>query len=242
MKTLKYITSTLLLATLFISCGGGSDSEPNPVDPIVPVVLDPTAAGLVFPEDNTECNEGVINANDETKSTVTFQWSASENTDSYEVKIKNLETGSITTATSTTNQKEVSINRGTPYEWYIISLANGTSSTANSETWSFYNQGQGIENYAPFPAVAISPQRGSTISSANTTITLEWSTSDVDDDIVSYEVFFDTAETPVTSLGDTTESSIEVAITAGTTYYWKVITKDSFDNSSNSELFEFRVE
>ncbi|TDS11946.1 hypothetical protein DFQ03_3331 [Maribacter caenipelagi] len=241
MKILKYITFTFFSSLLVVSCGGGSDNE-NPVDPVVPTVIDPDAASLVFPEDNTECNEGVINTNDETKSTVTFQWSASENTDSYEIKIKNLETGSITTATSTTIQKEVSINRGTPYEWYVISIANGTSSTASSETWTFYNQGQGIENYAPFPAVAISPQRGSTISSANATITLEWSTSDVDDDIVSYEVLFDTTETTVTSLGSTTESSIDVSVSAETTYYWKVITTDSFDNTSTSELFEFRVE
>jgi len=241
MKILKYITFTFFSSLLVVSCGGGSDNE-NPVDPVVPIVIDPDPATLVFPEDNTECNEGVINTNDETKSTVNFQWSASENTDSYEVKVKNLETGSITTATSTTNQKEVSINRGTPYEWYVISLANGTSSTATSETWAFYNQGQGIENYAPFPAVAISPQRGSTISSSNATITLEWATSDVDDDIVSYEVLFDTADIPVTSLGTITESNIDVTVISGSTYYWKVITTDSFENTSNSELFEFRVE
>ncbi|WP_051941880.1 hypothetical protein [Maribacter forsetii] len=241
MKTLKYITFTFFSSLLVVSCGGGSDNE-NPVDPVVPTVIDPDAATLVFPEDNTECNEGVINTNDETKSTVTFEWSAAENTDSYEVKIKNLESGSITTAISATNQKEVSINRGTPYEWYVISLANGTSSTATSDIWTFYNQGPGIENYAPFPAVAISPQRGSTISNANTTITLEWSTSDVDDDIVSYEVLFDTVETPTTSLGSTTEPNIEVNISSGSTYYWKVVTTDSFENTSNSELFEFRVE
>ncbi|MEP2278982.1 hypothetical protein [Maribacter sp.] len=241
MKILKYITFAFLPGLLLVSCGGGSDNE-TPADPIAPVVLDPDAASLVFPEDNTECNEGVINANDETKSTVTFEWSASENTDSYEVKIKNLDTGSITTATSTTNQKDVSINRGTPYEWYVISKANGTSSTATSETWAFYNQGLGIENYAPFPAVAINPQRGSTITNANTTITLEWSTSDVDDDIVSYEVLFDTTEAPTTSLGSTIESYLDVTISQGITYYWKVITTDSFENTSSSELFEFRVE
>jgi len=240
MKLLKYTIYTFLLATLFISCGGGSDNETQ-ADPIVPVVLDPNAATLVFPENNTECNEGVINSNDETKSTITFQWSASENTDSYEVKVKNLETGSVTTATSNTNQKDISIIRGTPYEWYVISLSNGTSTTATSETWAFYNQGLGIENYAPFPAIAINPKRGSTISNT-TTITLQWATSDVDDDIVSYEVLFDSVETPKTSLGSTIESNIDVTIHAGTTYYWRVITTDSFDNTSKSELFEFRVE
>jgi len=240
MKLLKYIYCIILFNLLLISCGGGSDNN-TPIDPVAPVVLDPEAASLIFPEDNTECNEGVINTDDETKSTVTFAWSAAENTDSYEIKIKNLDTGSITTATSNTNEKALSIKRGTPYEWYVISLANGTSTSATSDTWSFYNQGQGIENYAPFPASAISPQRGSTI--ANTTSTLlEWTASDVDNDIVSYEIIFDTIETPTNSLGITIENSIEVTITTGSTYYWKVVTRDSFDNTSNSELFEFRVE
>ncbi|WP_165750193.1 hypothetical protein [Cellulophaga sp. Z1A5H] len=240
MKLLKYTYPIALFNLLLISCGGGSNN--TTVDPITPVVLDPDAASLIFPEDNTECNEGVVNTNDETKSTVTFEWSAAENTDSYEIKLKNLETGSITTAISNTNEKDISINRGIPYEWYVISLANGTSTSATSDTWSFYNQGQGIENYAPFPAIAISPQRGSTISSFSATITLEWTTSDVDDDIVSYEILFDNTETPTTSLGVTTELTLEATVTAGNTYYWKVITKDSFDNTSISELFEFRIE
>lgn len=241
MRISKYISCTLLTSILLISCGGGSDSEP-PIDPVVPVVLDPSAATLIFPDDNTECNEGIINANDESKSTVNFQWSTSENTDSYEIKIKNLDTGSVTTAISSINQTDVLINRGTPYEWYVISLANGASSTATSDTWTFYNQGPGIENYAPFPAVAINPQRGATISNTNTTVTLEWSTSDVDDDIISYEVLFDNIDAPTTSLGTTIEPNIEATIMTGNTYYWKVITTDSFGNTSSSELFEFRVE
>ena len=106
MRISKYISCTLLTSILLISCGGGSDSEP-PIDPVVPVVLDPSAGPLIFPDDNTECNEGIINANDESKSTVNFQWSTSENTDSYEIKIKNLDTGSVTTAISSTNQKDV---------------------------------------------------------------------------------------------------------------------------------------
>ncbi|WP_058105253.1 hypothetical protein [Maribacter dokdonensis] len=241
MRILKYITFMFLFGLLLLSCGGGSDNE-TPIEPVAPVVVDPSAASLIFPEDNTECNEGVINANDDTRSTVNFQWSASENTDSYEVKIKNLESGSVTTATSTTNQVDVLINRGTPYEWYVISLASGTTSTATSDTWSFYNQGQGIENYAPFPAIAITPQRGATITDTSSTVTLEWSTSDVDDDIVSYEILFDTVNEPTTSLGSTTNTTINASISTGNTYYWRVITKDSFDNTSNSELFEFRVE
>ena len=107
---------------------------------------------------------------------------------------------------------------------------------------SFTSNPDDIENYAPFPAIAITPQRGATITGTSSTVTLEWSTSDVDDDIVSYEILFDTVNEPTTSLGSTTNTTINASISTGNTYYWRVITKDSFDNTSNSELFEFRVE
>ncbi|QWX83071.1 hypothetical protein H0I23_11475 [Cellulophaga sp. HaHaR_3_176] len=239
MKKLKYIYLFSTLSSLVLSCSSSS-SEPT-TEPTTPVAITPSSALLIFPDDDTECNEGVIDANNDSRSTVTFEWLSAENTDSYEIKLKNLDTGSITTSTSTTNEKDISINRGTPYEWYVISLANGTSTTATSETWSFYNQGKGIQNYAPFPAIALTPQRGSTITNTET-VTLQWSASDVDNDIASYEILFGTNETPENSLGDTTETTIQVTIAAGNIYYWKVITTDSYNNSSNSELFEFRVE
>lgn len=239
MKKLKYIYLFSTLSSLVLSCSSSS-SEPT-TEPTTPVAITPSSALLIFPDDDTECNEGVIDANNDSRSTVTFEWLSAENTDSYEIKLKNLDTGSITTSTSTTNEKDISINRGTPYEWYVISLANGTSTTATSETWSFYNQGEGIQNYAPFPAIALTPQRGSTITNTET-VTLQWSASDVDNDIASYEILFGTNETPENSLGDTTETTIQVTIAAGNIYYWKVITTDSYNNSSNSELFEFRVE
>lgn len=236
---IKYLP-VLVLGFILVACGGsdgGGDDTP-PVEPPVAIPA-PSASALVFPDNNTECNTGQIVS--ETSSSVTFQWTASQNTDTYEVNIKNLDTDVTAKRTATTNELAVTIARGTPFEWFVISKATGTTETATSPKWLFYNEGAGIENYAPFPANVISPERGANISTANTTINLSWSASDVDNDIVGYEVFMDTSETPTTSIGSTTETTIDATIASGNTYRWVVVTTDSGDNNSTSEVFEFKI-
>ena len=237
MKITSRVFSGLTLF-LLAACGGNSSGEDTP-PPLV--VAAPSATTLVFPEDNTECNEGVISETDETKSAVTFQWNASENTDTYEVNLRNINTNTTTKTNSSSEDATITIDRGTPYEWFVISKANGTNETASSAKAKFYNQGPGIENYAPFPAEAVNPARGSTIPSA-TSVNLQWATSDIDDDIVGYAVFFGTETDPTTEIGSTEESNLDAAIASGETYYWRVVTTDSQNNTSTSEIFEFGVE
>ena len=229
---------SVIILFLLMACGGESSTDGTP-PPLV--VAAPSAATLVFPADNTECNEGVISGTDETKSAVTFQWNESENTDSYEVNLRNINTNTSTKSNSTTNDATITIERGTPYEWFVVSKANGTNETASSTKAKFYNQGPGIENYAPFPAEAINPARGATIASA-ASVNLQWTASDIDADIAGYTIFFGTETNPTTELGTTEESNLDAPITSGTTYYWLVITTDSQSNSSTSEIFEFAVE
>lgn len=225
----------------FSSCGGGDSSSDDipPVEPS-PEVLAPTPATLIFPENNTECNEGVVSSSDETKSTVPFEWNAGQNTDSYEINLKNLETNGTQKSTSTSTEKDIIIDRGVPYEWFVVSKASGTNETATSPVFVFYNQGPGLENYAPFPATAVNPKRGSSVPNS-ATIILEWSASDLDEDITSFEILFGTLESPENSLGTTEETTIQTDISPGNTYYWQIITKDANENSSNSEIFNFQV-
>ncbi len=233
---MKFIYSLITVAIFsLVSCGGG-DSGGGPGPDPVPA---PLAATLVFPDNNTECNEGEIVS--ETQSRVTFEWNASQNTDSYEVNLKNLNTGATVKNTSNTNSAAITIERGVPYEWFVISRANGTSETALSTIWKFYNQGPGVENYAPFPAEAVSPERGAAITNSGT-LMLEWNGSDVDDDLAEYDIFFGTESDPTDLLGTTSENSIEATIASGQVYYWRVISRDLQNNSSQSEIFEFRVQ
>ena len=219
----------ILIITVFYSCSSSDDG------PSLPEVV-----SLIFPENNQECNEGIsLNA---TQSQVTFQWNTSANTTTYDLVIKNLDTDATTTISSLNNAATVTINKATPYSWYVVSKSDLTPETAQSETWKFYNAGDATQNYAPFPAELVGPTMGANLTGI-TTITLEWLGSDVDNDITGYDVYFDTVSPPTTQVGtDQTQMTNNVSVSAGNTYYWKIITKDAEGNNSESPVFEFRVD
>ena len=250
MKLNKLIYLFILVSAItFVGCGGSGDNDDGPTTPPPtgggdddePTIPDPSAATLVFPEAESECTTGVISAENENLSTVTFEWNASANTDRYTVTVTNLNTGTAQFTNSDTNSADITISRGTPFSWFVTSRGNSTTATADSETFRFYNEGPGIENYAPFPAEAVSPGRGANLPTTGP-VSLEWSGSDIDDDITDYEVFFGTDASALESLGTTAETIIEdIVVRQGTVYFWQVVTNDEAGNSSTSELFEFRV-
>lgn len=235
----KYRMS-IVAVTLMTACAGGGDEPGANPDPGPDPVAAPSAATLVFPDNNSECNEGVI-LND-SQSQVLFQWNSSQNTDSYEVNLKDLSTNNFSRTVSNTNSVNITLKRGNPYEWYVVSRASGTTETASSATWKFYNEGPGIANYAPFPAVAVAPPRGASINSSGTVV-LEWEGNDVDGDLVEYEVYFGTDAEADTLLDTLAENTLETGVTTGQgiVYYWRILSRDSGGNTSFSEIFEFRV-
>lgn len=199
--------------------------------------MPPSSATLIFPDNNTECNEGTIISDNSSR--VVFRWTASANTDSYTLNIKNLETSMSSSLNTISNEFAVPILRGAPYSWSVISKSNGNSQTAESEVWKFYNAGLPQESHPPFPAEAINPAMGSNTVSG--TITLEWQGSDVDNDIASYDILLDTVNPPITLAGNSTTNSMNVDVDSGNIYYWKVITTDVVGNASDSEIFQFVV-
>lgn len=230
-RIVKILTAIIIIGTL-TSCSGGKDNlDDNPLGI-------PSMATLVFPDNNLECTEGIV-IND-AQSTVTFQWQIASNTSSYEVNLRNLETNSSATTTSTTNEASITLERGVPYEWFVVSRSDGADATAKSDTWRFYNQGPGFASYAPFPASVVSPTSGQTVNAASS-INLEWQGSDVDNDLIEFEVLFGTNNNLTTTLGSTSQSAISATISSGQTYYWRVISKDAAGNTSQSEVFDFKV-
>ncbi|MFP2996993.1 hypothetical protein ABN763_13840 [Spongiivirga sp. MCCC 1A20706] len=224
------------IALIGVSCGGGSDDGPPPPPPEGPA---PTAATLVFPADNTECNEGTnITAN---TSDVNFRWNAGQNTVGYTVRVTNLNTNVTTTRDVTATNETITIQRGAPFSWEVVSKGDNTTQTATTSTARFYNAGEPVENYAPFPAGVVAPTMGSTVSSG--TVVLSWTGSDIDNDITGYEVFFGTDSSSLTSAGttDAATTSLDVTTASTTTYFWNVITTDSQGNTSTSEVFQFKT-
>ncbi len=228
--------NTLLIFIVLLILLGCQKDDPDPVL----IIKNPTKALLVFPYENSECNEGTnITA---THSTVLFEWRTAENTDEYELVLSNLSTTEQALYMVSENKIPIVLQRGTPYAWYVISRSGKSDSTATSNIWKFYNAGEGIESYAPFPAEIITPSMAETITSSPSKITLDWNGSDVDNDIIGYDLYFGTTNPPDLFESNLQESvQTDVQVESDSIYYWSVTTKDAHGNSSDSGIFQFKI-
>jgi hypothetical protein len=73
------------------------------------------------------------------------------------------------------------------------------------------------------------------------TVLLQWEATDVDDDIASYTILLDTSSAPATEVGNSSTNSLNITVSSGQVYYWKVITTDELGNESHSQIFQFKV-
>ena len=248
---LGYYFLYILSFVLIISCSAEDDGETSTPPPTTqqptptptPQVPAPGKSGLSAPENNEICYEG--EEVDDTNSSVTFSWEASSDTDSYDLQITNQETNQTQTESGiTSTSKAVTLATDVSYSWKVVSKANDTNDTTDSDTWQFYLAGDGQENYAPFPATILSPTSGAAVDANNGSITLSWEGNDPDEgDSLTYTVYFDEIDglqDPQTTNTNITETSLEVEAESGTTYYWRVKTSDG-TSSSFTLVYSFIV-
>lgn len=228
---------TILLIIAFfvlVSC------KPD-VDLVQVVLVEPSKVELIFPENNSVCTTGTILSN--SQSEVVFEWTDAEIGDMYELYLTNLETGEESSYQSTNSSMAITLFRGTPYRWEVSTLLQGTNKSTKSDFGAFYNAGDGIVTHIPFPASAIYPRNGEYLIASTQRTTLQWSTEDLDDDIVGYDIYFGTSNPPVLFAEDHTGQSLEnVDVESGQIYYWSIRTYDAQGNVSNSPVFSFTVE
>tara|TARA_R110002051_G_scaffold65839_5_gene119509 strand:- start:1183 stop:1827 length:645 start_codon:yes stop_codon:yes gene_type:complete len=201
----------------------------------------PSSALLVFPLKNSECTTGQ-NINQTTR-LVNFQWQASENTESYKLRVVNLLTNVPQVVSTNKTSVDLSIKKGVPFSWSVTSENTKVTETATSEVWNFYNAGLQT-TYTPFPAQINFPKSGaSVLKDSNNEVTLSWTGSDLDADIISYDVYFSTTNPSENLLGstDVLVEEYKVSVETNTIYYWYIVTNDAEGNTSNSGVYSFRV-
>lgn len=226
MKILK-----ILLVVFLVVVGCKKKETPKP----------PEVALLVFPNKSSECTIG--NDISSTTREVDFRWRAANNTETYELRVTNINTSTTQTISTPAISAKLPIEKGASFSWVIISKNSKVPETVSSDTWLFYNAGSET-THAPFPAEIKAPLIGiSLFKDINNEVTLEWVGADVDNDIDGFEVYFDTVSPPETLLASLGVGATEqkASVVADTVYYWKVICKDKEGNTSDSGIFDFRI-
>ena len=243
---LKYFS--FLFTLTLVSCGGGGGDDGGGSGGGGggggPVTNPPGKSTLTAPANNKTCETGTSVS--DTQSEVTFTWGASADTNTYDLRITNLNTSVAInkTGVSTTTTKST-LDKGVPYSWYITSKSTASTTSTASDTWKFYLLGPGIVNYAPFPADLKTPASGSTVTrDGDGKVTFTWDGSDPDGDSLNYTLYVDTTDgkqTPPTAQTDLTVKTLAVALDAATTYYWRVKTSDG-TNASYSIVYSFKTQ
>jgi hypothetical protein len=159
--------------------------------------------------------------------------------------VTNLLSQSDQTFTSITNQTTLALTKAEPYSWYVKSIGQEGTTPSESDQWKFYLAGEGTVNYAPFPSELISPRSGANVvPDINNLVIFSWNTTDVDDDIESFELYLDQIDGSklFTTLDyQSNKTSIELEVENNVTYYWKVIAIDANGNQSSSGVYAFRT-
>lgn len=217
------------------SCGGGGDDPPPPP----PENKAPSTPVQVYPANNDLCIDNAVN----------FQWNASTDPNSgdvisYIVEVSKTSSFAVIVASKTvsTTSTSISLEKGIAFYWRITAKDNKGLSSAVSSSNGFYTEGVGVSNYVPFSPVLVAPGLNATVQTA--TANLQWSASDVDNDVLSYDVYFGTANPPtsVAASNQTATSYTTPALTASTTYYWKILVKDGKGGQTIGQIWSFKTD
>ncbi len=253
-----FLIITLLALCGACSSGGGDDTPPPPTggnpDPDPPVIDPPAAASLVFPANGEVCAEAKnLTGNDgdtDRTYTVTFRWSgdaSSSNSVKYTLNLTNTDDSTTRSFDTTVTTGNVSLDvpgivpQGN-YSWEVVASKSGTSETTTSSTRTFIAAGVAAVSFSPNTATPVNPSRNEVLPNTTTSVTLEWTGSDANNDIKEYDVYFGTTSPPTDmTTVDKDVTTRTVTTTANTIYYWRVITRDEVGNTSSSAIFQFTV-
>lgn len=231
MKKIYLNLVLLVFGSTIISCGSDEGSEGGSVSsnntaPTIPVQVFPSADAICI--DNN----------------VLFEWNTSTDAEgnSISYKIEVSEDNSFTVLsnneTSFSQSAIIRLERGKAYYWRIKAF-DGIEESAYSPVVQFVTEGEGTSNHVPYAPALVSPSNESEIEVADTVVT--WSSSDVDGDPLTYDVYFGTDSASIAKVADNqTESSYGLTgLSSGTKYYFKVVVKDDKGAASIGQIWNF---
>lgn len=228
----KFLFITIFSSVLWSCGGGGGDNPPTPT----PVNHAPTKPTLVDPINNSLCIDNVVN----------FQWNASTDSDgdaiTYEIQVAtdNQFSNIAHTFTQSATSKNITLEKGVAYYWRVKAKDSKDSSDYSS-TFQLYTEGEGEINHLPFSPALVSPDLNNVVQETSTT--LEWTASDVDNDTLTFDVYFGTDEDPVTIASENqTATTLDVNLEASTNYYWKVVVKDTNGGQTIGQVWNFKTD
>ena len=222
-----------IISLILISCSGDSPDEiPEPEKPLNKA---PSSPNLISPQNNLAC----------TYSTMNFEWEPSTDPEgtkvNYELEVsyrQDFEELHKFTSTSNTSVS-LSLEKGSTYYWRVFSRDMEGAKSDPFEVRSFYTEPDLTYNSIPQNPNSEKPENNSTVDI--TTSLLEWTSTDEDGDSLKFDVYFGTTIPPPLVREDMEASSLEVDLSEETSYYWKIVAKDSKGAKAIGPIWNFSI-
>ena len=219
-RGIQTVTS-IVIAVLFCTCSKSSIPEPE-------------AAVLTTPVNSNTC---VPIFTTDTQGIISFIWEEAKNTDSYEVFVRNSNTQTEQRKPVDLTSTTITLDRGVPYSWWVVSSSDASAVDTKSKVWSFYLEDIQEETFLPFSAQLNNPQDEQEVTLSLGAVNLQWTGSDLDDDIAYYQVYIGTDAAQMSLVQDNQiTSSYSALLDVGQTYFWQITTVDQRGNKSQSAI------
>jgi hypothetical protein len=227
----KYLI--ILMGGLLFTCSGsGDDGNTGGTTVNSP----PTVPLQIYPTNNLLCIDAQIE----------FKWNSSEDKENdaitYEVQVATNQafTSGVNTKTISQTTSIFALEKGVAYYWRVRTKDSKGDFSDYSSIYKFYTEGEGITNHLPFTPTLVKPALNELVAS-NSAI-LEWTASDVDNDQLTFDVYFGDTNLPSVLAEGITNFSYEVSLNSATTYYWKIVVKDLHGGQAIGQLWTFNTE
>lgn len=224
-----------LLVLLICSCSSSSDVDPNPNPTPAPQLNKaPSIPLLVAPGDGLLCAENPLDfswntASDPDGDSVSYYIQvATDNSFSKDLQVK-------TTANTSTN---FILKKGLAYYWRVQAKDSKNKTSNYSAVRKLYAEAEGEINHLPYAPSLISPVLNSNITTTSTV--LEWNSSDVDDDVLKYDIYFGDVNPPPLVAENNANKTYEVTLSSDNSYFWKIIVKDGHGGESIGQIWSFK--
>ncbi|MBM7559998.1 fibronectin type III domain-containing protein [Marinitoga litoralis] len=183
-----------------------------------------------YPQNNSEI----------TLSNITLSWESSDpdgDTVYYDVYFGDKLTQELIAQKLTKKEYTISnLIEGT-YYWYVKAY-DDKGNISKSDLWVFTVKKISGENNPPLKPTLLEPANNSENIPIN--VNLKWSCSDPDGDTLTYDIYIE--KEPILSIPkeiNYTQTSYNIILEPGQTYYWKIVAKDGKGGEKSSDIYSF---
>ncbi len=194
-----------------------------PFNITIPEASVPEKPQLTYPANNSK---------DIPVGSITLKWNSKESDLTYRVEFDGK-----TYTTNNTSYTVSTTERGKTYSWRVTAT-NEWEKETSSETYSFRT----MDNRGP--STPSNPSPSDKTTNQPLTVTLSWECSDPDGDTLTYDVYFGINPGSMTKISSvqTGKTLNRSNLSIGTTYYWKVVAKDSKGATTEGPEWKFTTQ